>query len=241
MTTDQIRYKKLFEFGKKLRSRYLLTLASRKLFDEFNKLSAIKIAGKKNAENNVKIFNSYRYFFLTSKEALRCYFLIELAKFFDEDKRRQSLSIQNTLHYAEEKLESFSTNEFHKYHGDRKILPELFKNFTPLSNKDIDKLKNRLKKNKDTILRLKTYRDTVLAHDDIKKKDILLSAKDINVLLKIVKDTVDMFYQKLDFSVNSYKNYEDDPISEINNLLKALKEHEVQRISDINKKYGIKN
>jgi len=239
MTQDQIRFKNLLEFGKKLRNRYLHAVASRKLFDEFNKLSAINIVGKKKANANVKIFNFYKYFFLTSKEALRCYFLIELAKFFDEDKRKQSLTIEYVISYAEKRVESFSIDEFHKYHNDLDILPELFKDFKVLKNNDLYKIKKRLNKNNDVIKRLKKYRDRFLAHDDIKKKDILINKEDINILLKITKDVINLIHRKLEFSTIIYKNYEEEPVYEINRLIQALKEYEVQRIVNIEKKYGI--
>lgn len=240
MTSDQVRFKKLFEFGKQLRNRHLHAIAARKVFDEFNKLSATNIVGKKNAEANVKIFNFYKYFFLTSKEAVRCFFMIELAKFFDEDARKQTLSIQNIIHYAEKRIESFSVDEFHKYHNERYIIPELFEKFKALTKSDLNKIKKRLKRNKNRIENLKKYRDKFLAHDDIKKKDILIHRKDIDVLLKIIKDTIALIYTKLEFSVNSYQNYEEEPVREINRLMKALKEHEDQRLADIEKKYGVK-
>jgi hypothetical protein len=239
MTTHQTHFKELFDHGKKLRSRYLNTLAARVLFDEFNKLSAIGVVGKRNAESNVKIFNVYAYFFLTSKEALRCYFLIELAKFFDEGKRNQALSIQYVIDYANNHVENFSVEEFHKFYPDRTIIPELFKSFKALSVHDLRKLKDRLRRNKDVILRLKKYRDKFLAHDDIKKNDILITKKNIDTLLNIVKDTIDLLYHKLEFSVNSYKNFEEDPALQINHLLQVLKDHENQRLDSLEKTYGI--
>lgn len=240
MTYDQIRFKKLFEFGTKLRSRYLLTIAARKLFDEFNKFHVINIVGKKKAEANVKILNFYKYFLMTSKEALRCYFLIELAKFFDEDNREQTLCIQNVIAYAEKRLDSFSESEFHKYHNDRHIIPEIFQSFKALSKKDLDNIKRRIKRNHVVIEKLKAYRDKYLAHDDVKKKDILINGRDLNVLLKIARDTIDLLYKKLEFATNSYKNYEDEPVQEINRLIGVLREHEAHRMAEIEKRYGVK-
>ena len=239
MNQDQIRFKKLHEYSNQLRNRYLLVLSSNKIFNELNKMSAINIVGKKKAESNVKVFNQYRYYFLTSKEAVRCFLLIELAKFFDEDKRKQTLSIQNVIHFAEKRIESFSTDEFKKFHNDRKIIPELFESFKPLSQTDLNRIKRRLIRNSDSIARLKKYRDKFLAHDDTKKKIILINKKDINILFKIIKDTIALFYNRLDFSSNSYMNYEEEPLREINHLLKALSEHEEQRIAIIKEKYRV--
>jgi len=240
MDEDQLRFEKLLEFGKRLRNRYLHTLSAYKLFDEFNKLSAENIVGKKRAQANVNIFNKYGYFILTSKESLRCFFLIELAKFFDKDLRKQNLSIENVINYSDKKIESFSVEQFHQYHKDRKIIPELFEKFKALTKKDLNKINKRLNNNQEVIKRLKDYRDQYLAHDDIKKKDIPINKKNVNTLMNIVKDTIELIHHKLDFSSNSYSNYKEEPIKDINRLVKDLKEHEKLRIIRLEEKYGIK-
>lgn len=238
---NSIRFEKLLKYGIRLRDRYLHFISAYKLFDELNKLSAPNKIGIKKAEANVNIFNKYKYFILTSKESLRCYFLIELSKFFDEDKKRnQTLSIQGIIEHALLDVNSFSTIEFKKYHKDRVIIPELFENFTPLSKKDLIKIKNRIEKNNNIINRVKNYRDKYLAHDDIEKIDIPLNKKDVDILLKIVKDTITLLYKKLDFSSNSYDNYEKEPIKNINDLVNDLKEYEQIRLDKLEKEYGFK-
>jgi hypothetical protein len=239
MDYDQIRFSKLLSFAKKLDNRYLLTIASRKIFDEFNKLLTISIIGKKNAEANAKILGSYKYFFATTKEAVRCFFLIELAKFFDEDKQRQTLSIQNVIDFAKKRIESFSVDQFQKYHKERKIIPEIFEKYRALTQKDLDSIEKRINRNKNRVKNLKTYRDKFLAHDDVKKQDILINRRDINVLLRIIKDTIGLLYMKLDFSSISYVNYEEEPILELNHLIKVLKESEDRRLLNFREEYHI--
>jgi len=46
----------LFNYAKRLRSRYLNTVAAFRIFERFNQLSAPNKIGKKKAEENVKIF-----------------------------------------------------------------------------------------------------------------------------------------------------------------------------------------
>lgn len=238
---DNKRFEKLLIYVIRLRNRYLHFLSAYKLYDEFNKLSAPNKVGIKKAKANVNIFNKYKYFILTSKEALRCFFLIELAKFFDEDKRRnQSLSIQGIIDYALIDIESFSTKEFKKYHKDRVIIPELFEAFTSLSKEDLMKIKNRIKRNSDLINRVKTYRDKYLAHDDIEKINIPIDKKDVVILIRIIKAVIALLYKKLDFSSNSYDNYEKEPVNNINNLVNDLKEQEKIRLNNLEKKYGFK-
>lgn len=55
-------FETLLDYAKKLRSRYLHTLSSFKIFERFTKLPAPNIVGKKRAEENVKVFNIFKYF-----------------------------------------------------------------------------------------------------------------------------------------------------------------------------------
>jgi|GEM_PF-758554 len=240
MEKDNIRFQKLFGFGERFRNRYLHTLSAYKLFDEFNKLSTENIVGRKKANENIKIFNKYSYFILTSKESLRCFFLIELAKFFDEGSRKQNLSVKYALNYANLKIDSFSIEQFYRYHKDRKIIPELFERYKPLSKKDLEKINKRIDYNKATIKRLKDYRDQYLAHDDIKKKDVPINKKDVNTLMNIVKDTIELIYHKLEFASNSYKNYEEEPVQDINRLINDLRVYEKLRLAKLEKEYRVK-
>ncbi|MFA6273651.1 MAG: hypothetical protein WC662_00640 [Candidatus Paceibacterota bacterium] len=240
MNQDQQRFDKLLSFNKRIKTRYLHVLAAQKIFNEFNKLSTESIVGKAGAKNNVNIFNKYKYFILISKESLRCFFLIELAKFFDEDKREQNLSIRKILNFAHAKVESFSVDQFQIHHKDRKIIPELFANFKALTKKDLDKIDKRLKDNKEKIKKIKDYRDQYLAHDDIKKDNILIEKRDANTLMEIIEDTIELLFHKLDFSSTSYDNYKKEPVKDINRLIKDLKNHEKLRILTFERKYGVK-
>lgn len=227
----------LLDYAKKLRSRYLNTLSSFKIFERFNKLSAPNIVGKKKAEKNVKIFNIFKYFFMTTKEASRCYFFIELAKFFDTSKK--SLTINRVIDYAEKNISKLTKQAFLDYHNGRQILPELFAQYKQLSLSDLRKIKKRLDRNKVIIKKLKIYRDKYLAHDDINKIKIGISVKEIKVLLDIVKSVIGLLYSKLDFSVNSYVNFEKEPIKDLDSVMENLIKFEENRLKEIREKYKI--
>ena len=219
-----------------MRSRYLNTLSSFKIFERFNKLSAPNIVGKKKAEKNVKIFNIFKYFFITTKEASRCYFFIELAKFFDTSKK--SLTINKVIDYAERNITKLTKQDFLNYHNGRQILPELFAQYKQLSLSDLKKVKKRLNRNKEVIKKLKIYRDKYLAHDDISKIKIGINAKEIKVLLNIVKSVIGLLYNKLDFSVNSYINFEQEPIKDLDSMMENLIKFEDNRLKEIKTKYN---
>ena len=221
-------FETLLDYAKKLRSRYLNTLSSFKIFERFNKLSAPNIVGRRKAEKNVKIFNIFKYFFITTKEATRYYFFIELTKFFDTSKK--SLTINKVINYAEKNISKLTKQDFLDYHNNRQILPELFAQYKPLSSSDLKKITKRLDRNKAIIKKLKIYRDKYLAHDDINKIKIGISMKEIKVLLDIVKGVIELLYNKLDFSVNSYINFEKEPIKDLDLMMENLIKFEEKKL-----------
>lgn len=231
-------FKTLFDYAEQMRRRYLYTLAAFKIYERFNKLAAPNIVGKKRAEKGAKILNNYKYFFLTSKEATRCYFLIELAKFFDISK--QSLTVYKVINYAKLHISKFSKEAFLRQDKTREILPEILAEYKPLSSNDLQKIERRLKTNSVAIKNLKIYRDKYLAHDDIKKIKVTIKPKDTKVLLRIVKDTIDLLFSRLDFSSNSYRNFEEEPISDLDRVMQDLISHEQQRLMEFELKYGIR-
>lgn len=222
----------------KLRSRYLHTLALFRIYERFRKLSAPNIVGKKKAEANVKIMSQHVYFFIPVQEAARCYFFVELAKFFDENKKKQSLTIEHILGFIENNFASFSKEEFQKYHAERNFIPELLEGYKPFMLQDVKKFRKRLARNKVIIKNLKTYRDKVLVHSDIKAVQVQITGKDIKVLLNIVQDAIDLLYLKLDFASNMYSNYDKEPPRAVDEVIKILQEYEKERLKKIKEKYG---
>ncbi len=224
-------YEKLFSEVKQIRKRYLNALASHKIFQHYSKLTAINVVGKRKAERNAKTFSNYLYFFTITKEAAKCYFLIELAKFFDEPKiRNQARTVYWVLNYAKKNMHRLTKDDFLNYQSDRQIIPEILATYKPLESTDLNRLKKRLVKNRDKITRLKKYRDQYLAHDDIKKIKVHITIREIDVLLRIVKDVIELFYNKLDFASNSYMNFEQEPVRDIERLFENLAEHEKRRM-----------
>lgn len=238
-TQEQEHFKELFERAKKLRSRYLQTLATFRIYDRFKKLSAPNIVGKRRAEANAKVFADYVYFFSPVQEATRCYFFIELSKFFDKNKRRQSLTIDYVLDYALENLASFSKAEFEKYHSERNIIPELLQGYKPFVKRDVQRLKRRIKKHGDFIENLNTYRNKFLAHDDLEKVEVKITIAQIRTILNIIKDTIDLLYYKLEFASNSYMNFDKEPVRAVDRVVRNLQEYEKERLKEIKKKYGL--
>ncbi|MHA1659031.1 MAG: AbiU2 domain-containing protein, partial [Promethearchaeota archaeon] len=224
-------FSKLFGYIRKLRIRYMNTLSAYKIYDCFNTLVATNIVGKERSNKNVATFNSFKYFFQPVREACRCYFLIELAKFFD--KSTQSLTVFNILDYSEKNIKKLTKKDFLDYHKGRKILPELFKNYKPLLLSDIRRLRKKIDSNKVILKKLKDYRDKYLAHDDIKKIKVKLTKKEIEEIFDLIEKFIDLYYLKLDFASNSYINFEEKPIKETERIIEYLQSYEEYRIKEI--------
>src|SRR3989338_652868 len=119
-------FEKLFSEVQQLRKRFLTTIASHKIFEQFNKLVATNVVGKRKAEKNAKVLSNYVYFFTTTTEATRCYFLIELAKFFDIPKpRNETRTVYWVLNYAKKNIHRLTKEDFSAYHDGRQIIQEI--------------------------------------------------------------------------------------------------------------------
>src|SRR3989344_2248111 len=106
MYSNQQNFAKAIKWTGDLRSRYLHTLAAFRIYERFRKLTAPNIVGKRKAEVNAKLFSNHVYFFVPLKESSRIYFFIELAKFFDKNRRKQSLTISYLLDFADNNFSS---------------------------------------------------------------------------------------------------------------------------------------
>ncbi len=239
MYSHQQNFAKAKDWTEKLRGRYLHTLATFRIYERFRKLTATNIVGKRKAEANAKLFSNHVYFFMPVQESCRCYFFVELAKFFDKNKNNQSLTIELLLDFSDNNINSFSKNEFLKFHSNRYFIPDLLEGYKPLTRKDIARMRRRLSRNKKIIENLKTYRDKFLAHDDIDKTHVDITGPQIKILLKIIEDIIDLFYRTLDFSSNMYDNYDKQPVFAVDQVIKNLQEHEIERLRKIREKYKI--
>jgi hypothetical protein len=232
MDHKQIHYKKLVSWVAILRSRYIRTLASEKVFDRMSELVQTKKVSKKAAEENVKIINEHKYFFNTVREGARIHVLIELAKFFDND--RDTLTVHHVISYARKNLSSFSLDEYAKFYKDDNHKMTFLAEHKHLTKEDLQRLSTRIRRHKARIARLKKYRDNNLAHDGLRKARVEISKRDVYMLLELVKDVIEVFYERLSETSNSYWNFEKEPVNDIDWILKKLKEAKAAHREKIN-------
>lgn len=237
MTTE---FSNLFEYVKKLRSRYLLVLSAVNIYDCLSALLTQNKVGKKKALNNAKTINDFGYFFMTTKEASRCFFLIELAKFFDKPGRYKTLTIFQVLEYSKNNINKLTKEHFQLYHKERQILRELFDNYKELSLSDLNKMSRKIESKKTIIRKLKDYRDQYLAHDDLEKIEVEITKKDVRQILSLLKSFIELFYFKLDFASNRYNNFTETPYRETERVIEYLQKGEKFSKKEFEEKYKIK-
>lgn len=230
-------FSELFEYVKKMRSRYLLVLSAFNIFNCLGDLLAYNKSGKRQALKNQKTMQSFGYFFQTTKEACRCLLLIELAKFFDKPNGRyRSLTVYEVLDYSKNHIGKLTKEHFKEYHRGRKILEELFDDYKPLSLADIRKMENKIAGLDLIIKEIKNYRDKYLAHDDLDKIKVDIKKKDIQSILNLLKSFIELYYSRLDFASNSYKNFTDNPYDETKRIIEHLQNYEKYQLEKINKR-----
>ena len=214
-----------------LNKRYLLTLSSYNIFKNFNDLLIAK-----EKDLNSKTINDFPYFFTTVRGSSNMYFLVEVCKFFDIDDR--SLSLYKLLKFTEINFSYLTKDNFRLYHKDRIIIDELFDEYKEISLNDIRSFRDKIKQNKEIINRLKKYRDQNLAHDDLDKINIVIYKKEIETLLKLIKEILNFYYSKLLFAQSSDRNFNSEPVNEMNRLVNNLKEYDKIYRENIRKKYA---
>ncbi len=148
---DTANFKKVTEWIKRLRSRYMYTLAAHRTFLELDRVRTETYSGKKTAQKNVEVLKKYNYYFLPSKEGILYYLIIELAKFFEVDSREDSLTLDHLLNYTEKNLQYLTKDYFKEYHKDRKFLTRDIELLEEISLSEIKSFRKRIKNNQRKI------------------------------------------------------------------------------------------
>ena len=222
-----------------LRSRYFRALSAFYVYERIRELGAPNIVGKKEASENIKVMNHFKNFFTIARESIRIYFLLELAKLFDD--AQQSLHINKIISFSESNIKKLSRSEFLRFHQGQKreFLQELFKSYQELSSKDLKIVRSDLKKYEKIIKKIDNYRDQYLAHDDKQKTKININRIEIIKLFKVLKKILTLFTLRLDFSITYYDHVEKDCKRDTERVIKYLRRFEKYRLSEIEAKYKI--
>ncbi len=213
-----------------MHSRLFHALGAFYIWESLEEQIASNIVGKDKSRANVEVMNRFNSFFVISKQALHVYWLIELAKLFDD--MGQSLHVTKLINFAEGNRGKLSKQEFFRLNKDRRFASELYEKYQGLSQEDLSGLRTKLKKHIGIIKRLDTHRDQCLAHDDIKKSKISLTRKEVITLFDLVKVVLNLFSQRLDFSSTSYKHVEADCKADTQRLTEYLRGYEKYKFNE---------
>ncbi len=219
----------------KMKSRYFHALSAFYVYETLNELLAPNVVGQDTAEKNVVVIKSFVNFFMPSKEALRVYFFIELAKLFDVSD--QSLHITKIINFTQSNITKLTARDFAEYNQERDFVDNLIESYKGVSYDDLVLIKNDIEKHKDIIEKVKTYRDKYLAHDDIKKVEVVITGEEIKTLFNVLEKILNIFSSKLNSSTSWYDHVERNAKEQTERVLDHLKRFEPYRIREIDEEY----
>lgn len=223
---------------KKINERYFKTLSAFHIFETFVELVDPSIVGQKTLEKNKKILEKdFSSFFHPTKEALRVYFFLELAKLFDI--ADDALHITKIVNYTQSNIAKLTVDDFTEYSQgqDPNFTAMLVKEYKGINHEDLLVIKFEIEKNKDIIERLKTYRDQCLCHDDRNKDEVDIKGEEIKILFGIIEKIIGIFLSKLVSTSVMYNNAKIDTKDKTKMVIDYLKRFEPYRIKEIDEKY----
>lgn len=225
---------------KRMQSRYFHALCSFYAYEGMLEIAAPNIVGKPKAAENVRTMDRYRNFFVIAQEALQHYFFLELGKLFDAS--NQSLHINKVVNFTQSNLKKLTVDAFKEYNQDRQLLKELTERYRGIEHSDLTVIKDLLDNQKSTIEKLKTYRDSWVAHDDAKKPQRpIISAQEVKDLFDTLKKILNTISGKLNDETWSYQHVEGDVKKDVSRIVDHLRRFEPYRLkeidADIKKKY----
>lgn len=223
----------IISYIEKMESRYFSALSAFYVYEALREQIAPNIVGQKVAEENVKILSTFNEFFGPSKEALRVYFFIELAKLYDISD--ESLHLTKIFNYTESNISKLTVDDFTEYHQNREFIDSLIDEYQGIKHEDLASIKSELEKHEDIIKKVKIYRDQYLAHDDIKKDLVNITGEEIRILFSVLEKILNMFSAKLASSTSIYNHVERNAKGETEMLVDHLKRFEPYRIKEFRK------
>lgn len=221
----------IISYIEEMKNRYFFALSAFYAYEALMEIIAPNIAGQDVAEKNVKVFNTFNNFFGPSKEALRVYFFLELAKLFDVSD--QSLHITKIINYTKNNIDKLTVSDFVEYNQNRNIIDSLIKSYKGINHDDLLIIKSEIEKYKNIIKKVKTYRDQYLAHDDIKKIKVDITGEEIKILFSVIEKILNMFSSKLISATSMYDQVEERAKDETKRIFDYLKRFEPYRLKEI--------
>lgn len=142
-------FPRIMKYLKDIRSRYFRALSAFHVFETLEEALTINVVGKEVAEQNLKVIKMFSNFFPMSKESLRVYFFLELAKLFDSS--NQSLQINKIINITESNISRLTVNDFEDFNKDRELITELAEEYKGITHENLEEIRKILEKEKYVI------------------------------------------------------------------------------------------
>lgn len=225
-------FTRIVGYLKEMNSAYFRALSAFYVYEGLVEATAPNIVGDDKAHENLEVMNTFKDFFLISKEALRVYFFLELAKLFDTS--NQSLQINKVVNFTESQIKNLKVEDFSEHNKDRSLVEELIKDYKGITHEDILALRQELEENKEVVKRLILYRDKWLAHNDIKKPDVpLITGEEIVSLFKVLESIMNTLSSRMNHETTSWRTIEENSKHHTSLVLEYLHRFEPYRVREI--------
>lgn len=226
-------YKKFKEYLDRLRSIYFNALSAFYVYDAINDLKAPNVVGEKEVKENLRALNSYKNFFVTARNSLNFYFLMELAVLLDDSPR--SLHLRKLINYVGSNKNKLNADVFEKNNKDRAFLQELLEGYEGIETEDLLRVQAKLSDSNDIIKKIIEYRNQYLAHEDLNKKEIHISREEVLKVFDLIADILNTLSHKIDRSIESCSHVEVECKKDTKELVDSLKKAERYRRKEIEK------
>lgn len=238
-TSSTEEFKKLMAYIDELRSAYCATLSAFYTYKALREATDPDVNEASRATENGAIMSTFTSFFTPTKEALRVYFFIELAKLFDSS--NQSLHIEKVINFTESNIKHMTVDAFEEYNSKqpRAFLDELVKAYRGISHADLVEIRNLLSAHSASLEKLRTYRDKWLAHNDIKKPDLpTINEDELRSLFAILEKILNVLTSNLNGSSSTWSHIERNAQDHTHMVLNYLHRFEPYRRKEIENEYS---
>jgi hypothetical protein len=218
MTTD---IEILQERVERLRKLHLQALASYHALEEMLKFTAPNIVGKDQAHHNAQAAGRYAGFFNVARHALNTELHISLAKIYDDHK--DALHIVKLLNYTEGNKKAL-LRTYKESLENPDATQELADIYEGLTDKDRLEIAANLEEASDKIRKLKTIRDKIVAHEDLKGSEGIeaVSYKDLDDLIELHDKIINTISRKYYGNAALFSPYRDQVIIETQGFLELI-------------------
>jgi hypothetical protein len=217
-------HKKIKEFIERLNTRMFQSYQAYFIWKYLFLSRDIKTHGPILAEKHVKVINKYKNFYVQSERSNLVFFVIGIAKFFDNPKNsNKPLSIHKVQTCAQGDRRTLTVKEFLEENPNRPLVGKLAEAYEGITEKDLKEIDELIDKNKDIIEVFQTLRDKWAAHEDIEKKEIKIPAfEKVEALFIDIKKMINILSSGLDHSTTAYSHLEEITKRDIDQMFKDL-------------------